>query len=931
MLGAGPPPRRRRGGLVRRARRRGGAAHRVRRQPHAAHARTGHGGAGRRPGRGRRSHRCRPPRGRHRPRPHRAGARARRGGRAAGAVRVRRRRPGGPVRSCRPTTSSRSGRSSASLLATPADDLEPIPDRRFGGRLRRPWTGVHRRALLFSADQAMADDARQRPTARALAAAIRHAVPDATLGDAAAPTERQPRRPLPSLRRVGTRCRDRGGTGGPRRRPAAGLRPRSVNRRSPRRRRRRLPRPPRRRTPRRRPPPPPSPHLPAPTSRRTVADVDGDGCPEPVAIEGGIVEVGGVRYEVGVAGDDVAVGDWDCDGRATPALLRSATGEVFVFPAWAEPGHDLTVAAVDRSPATPAASRRRRPLPRALVERDDGTQVAVIREPRAEPTAARSAVGSSPGWPSILVLAPPGRPGRARPPRRLRSWDGFRAWLDERDGITAAFAIFASSPSSSPGTSPSSSPSAASAASPARAGSWRHRRRHRPASRRLLANVAGAGLAGAATLRSLQSSTGSSADRGPPADDAARAADGGDELVLVGEGARRRRPPRAAPGRRGHRHDAPRSPTGRHMDRAARRPLLGIAEATLDPMPGAGRPPTARSSRTGGESIERNRAGWRSPTTPTSSSPAKCSTSPRCPPPPDPSRSGAQMPVRIANSAARTAAGRGDSAQAQGDLVREQAALDGEDRARPSTSGHESWCAGRRAGRAAHGTPVVGAQRELQALEPAGRRRRGPRRRPPATRPLRPPRCSARASARSTTADRRGASGRRSRCRGSRPAPSRGGCGGTRGRAGPSSRSRTNAGRPPPAAPPASRYLSAWSSSSGWRAGSSASGVPASTVSAYALTCGGSRASTPSSVRSPVGERLPRPAVDHVEVERLEAGRPGVLDGTAPPRPGRACARARRSTYGTIDCTPNDSRVTPPARYVVEQLRRSPCRGCTRR
>ena len=30
--------------------------------------------------------------------------------------------------------------------------------------------------------------------------------------------------------------------------------------------------------------------------------------------------------------------DWDCDGDATPALLRPSTGEVFVFPRWIEEG-----------------------------------------------------------------------------------------------------------------------------------------------------------------------------------------------------------------------------------------------------------------------------------------------------------------------------------------------------------------------------------------------------------------------------------------------------------------------------------------------------------------------------------------------------------------------------------------------------------------
>ena len=57
------------------------------------------------------------------------------------------------------------------------------------------------------------------------------------------------------------------------------------------------------------------------------------------------------------------------------------------------------------------------------------------------------------------------------------------------------------------------------------------------------------------------------------------------------------------------------------------------------------------------------------------------------------------------------------------------------------------------------------------------------------------------------------------------------------------------AGRRRRAASSATSYLSAWSSSSGCRAGSSASGVPGSTVRPYADTCGGSSASAASTVR----------------------------------------------------------------------------------
>lgn len=46
----------------------------------------------------------------------------------------------------------------------------------------------------------------------------------------------------------------------------------------------------------------------------------------------------GRRYAIGRAGDIVVTGDWDCDGTATPAVLRPETGEVAVFSSW-PPAH----------------------------------------------------------------------------------------------------------------------------------------------------------------------------------------------------------------------------------------------------------------------------------------------------------------------------------------------------------------------------------------------------------------------------------------------------------------------------------------------------------------------------------------------------------------------------------------------------------------
>ena len=67
----------------------------------------------------------------------------------------------------------------------------------------------------------------------------------------------------------------------------------------------------------------------------------------------------GTHFRIGRAGDEVLVGDWDCDGRATPAALRPSTGEIFVFPRWATPGQPLTVHAVTTVPGATVVSTDR--------------------------------------------------------------------------------------------------------------------------------------------------------------------------------------------------------------------------------------------------------------------------------------------------------------------------------------------------------------------------------------------------------------------------------------------------------------------------------------------------------------------------------------------------------------------------------------------
>lgn len=57
-----------------------------------------------------------------------------------------------------------------------------------------------------------------------------------------------------------------------------------------------------------------------------------------VRVAGNVVERDGVRWTVGQAGDVVVVADLRCSGDPVPAVLRPATGQVWVFDRWAATG-----------------------------------------------------------------------------------------------------------------------------------------------------------------------------------------------------------------------------------------------------------------------------------------------------------------------------------------------------------------------------------------------------------------------------------------------------------------------------------------------------------------------------------------------------------------------------------------------------------------
>lgn len=75
----------------------------------------------------------------------------------------------------------------------------------------------------------------------------------------------------------------------------------------------------------------------------------------------GVVMFDGRRYRVGDSGDLVAVGDWDCDGTSTVAIITSGSDAVQVFDEWA-------------TAATPATARTIGHVPGATSISADGTR-----------------------------------------------------------------------------------------------------------------------------------------------------------------------------------------------------------------------------------------------------------------------------------------------------------------------------------------------------------------------------------------------------------------------------------------------------------------------------------------------------------------------------------------------------------------------------
>ena len=228
------------------------------------------------------------------------------------------------------------------LLVGDGADIEPIPERRFVLRRGRPWNGYLRRALLTLADQCTDEEPLRRPSAGRLAADIQAVLPRSSDGpprltaarneitdhddsfalvghEAVQPGRERLGRRLTLAASVvglvlvfwGVAAMRRGGdtTAAKPPPPATTAPPTSVPTSAP-----------------------------SPTPTRTT-DV--------TLVGERVVSVDGHRFSVGDPGDRVVLGDWNCDGTPTAALVRPSTGQVYVFDLWPAPGVEATIKPVD--------------------------------------------------------------------------------------------------------------------------------------------------------------------------------------------------------------------------------------------------------------------------------------------------------------------------------------------------------------------------------------------------------------------------------------------------------------------------------------------------------------------------------------------------------------------------------------------------------
>ena len=81
---------------------------------------------------------------------------------------------------------------------------------------------------------------------------------------------------------------------------------------------------------------------------------DGSPCAAPLRIDGQILEVADLRFDLGAAAAAVAVGDWACDGTTSAVVLAADRDQLVAFDGWATADRTVT-----GRPLTPVADARR--------------------------------------------------------------------------------------------------------------------------------------------------------------------------------------------------------------------------------------------------------------------------------------------------------------------------------------------------------------------------------------------------------------------------------------------------------------------------------------------------------------------------------------------------------------------------------------------
>lgn len=131
-----------------------------------------------------------------------------------------------------------------------------------------------------------------------------------------------------------------------------------------------------------------------PTVSGLRVDADGDGCPEAATYADGVLTAGRVRFAAGQPGDVAATADWTCTGTDALAVLRPATGQVWLFERWAAAGAEVQAIEVATIPGATGLD--------AADADTDGCPELVVTGPARRTTIARRST-------------PPSTAGRARP------------------------------------------------------------------------------------------------------------------------------------------------------------------------------------------------------------------------------------------------------------------------------------------------------------------------------------------------------------------------------------------------------------------------------------------------------------------------------------------------------------------------------------